>query len=118
MHVSLLVISVLLAVPAAASRWVVAWEQVVGATCCARGTWWNDDINKGYTVYNFDEGCHSATQVEGVKEFCIDWGHGRGHFIRLTGEKKCMLKRETTVIEESDFHATYQTVFSTADCTW
>ncbi|EON96468.1 hypothetical protein UCRPA7_8032 [Phaeoacremonium minimum UCRPA7] len=119
MHVSMLATSVLLAVtPVIATRWVVNWEQVVGTTCCARGSWFNDELGTSYYVPNFDEGCHGATQVAGVKEFCIDWGHSRGHFIRISGEKLCLHNMGTKVIEESDFHATYQTTFSSTPCTW
>ncbi|KAH7309202.1 hypothetical protein B0I35DRAFT_359700 [Stachybotrys elegans] len=118
MRLSTLATSVLAVTPVMATRWVVSWEQTVGINCCARGTWWNDDLGKAYTVSNFNEGCHGATQVDGVKEFCIDWGHERGHFIRLTGEKICVHGVSTEVVSQTDYTATYRTIFSNTACTW
>lgn len=111
------ILPVLLAVgPVVADNWTIQYQSIVGVNCCASGTWFNDF---GYTwnQINFDEGCRSPG-VTNVREFCIDWGNARGHFIADWGEKHCMRLDSERVIREGDISSIYQTFWKPTSCTW
>jgi hypothetical protein len=120
MHLSItqaLILPVLLVVgPAAADDWTIHYESIAGIGCCSSGTWFNDFGYK-WSGINFDEGCR-APGVTNVREFCIDWGNARGHFISDWGEKHCMRLDREEAIREGDYSSTYQTYWKPTSCNW
>ncbi|KAK4118064.1 hypothetical protein N657DRAFT_545558, partial [Parathielavia appendiculata] len=49
-----------------------------------QAVWYTDYDSQDISA---DEGCR--TGASGMREFCVDWGNGRGHFFYGNGPKRC-----------------------------